>query len=176
MSEKFRLPNINAPTDGGKLEQIRSYLYQLAQQMNRPGTEAAAAAPQTQSTQQLQQLFGRLRPLIARSGEICDAYRQRLESAFGQTQTLTWQTPGVRRVQSCFESYDETEDSQHFLVFGILSGKAAQQTLVVRRSGAVLTTGELPAAVARNGQFTLTGKAGDSLTLLSDRSFRILED
>lgn len=79
-------------------------------------------------------------------------------------------------VQSCFDTYDEIADSQHFLVFGMLSGKAVQQTLVLQRDGTVLTTGTLPAAATQEGRFTLTGNAGDSLTLLSDRSFQILED
>lgn len=175
MSGKFRLPNITAPTDAGKLEQIRSYLYQLAEQLNRPTANATAAAgKQEESTQQLRQLFARLRPLIASSGEVCDAYRQRLQGTFGQVGTLSWQSQTALTVQSCFDAYDKTDDSQHFLVFGILSGKAVQQTLVLKRSGTVLTTGTLPAVATREGQFTLTGNAGDRLTLLSDRNFQIL--
>ena len=30
----IKFPNVSAPTDRGKLEQIRSYLYQLAEQLN----------------------------------------------------------------------------------------------------------------------------------------------
>ena len=177
MSGKFRLPNITAPTDAGKLEQIRSYLYQLAQQLNLPTNAAAmAAADRAESTDQLHRLFARLRPLIARSVEIFEAFRQRLQGTFGQVAALSWQTQSAVTVQSCFDTYEKAGDSQQFLVFGMLSGKAVQQTLVLKSSGTLLTTGTLPAAVTEQGQFTLTGKAGDSLTLLSDRSFQILED
>ena len=34
MGLDIRLPNITATTDAGKLEQIRSYLYQFAEQLN----------------------------------------------------------------------------------------------------------------------------------------------
>lgn len=176
MNGKFRLPNITAPTDAGKLEQIRSYLYQLAEQLNRPTALASVAAAQAESTDQLHRLFARLRPLIARSGEICEAFRQRLQGTFGQVAKLSWQAQTALTVQSCFDTYDAVDDSQNFLVFGMLSGKAVQQTLVLRRSGTLLTTGTLPVAVTQDGKFTLTGRAGDSLTVLSDRSFQILEN
>ena len=34
MSIGIRLPNINAPTEAGRLEQMRSYLYQMSEQLN----------------------------------------------------------------------------------------------------------------------------------------------
>ena len=34
MAIDIRTPNINAPTESGRLEQIRSYLYQISEQLN----------------------------------------------------------------------------------------------------------------------------------------------
>ena len=34
MNEKLPYPKLDAPTDSGKLEQLRSYLYQLVEQLN----------------------------------------------------------------------------------------------------------------------------------------------
>lgn len=34
MSNAFRLPNVTATTDAGKLKQLQSYMYQLVEQLN----------------------------------------------------------------------------------------------------------------------------------------------
>lgn len=50
MSINIRFPNITAKTEAGQIEQIKSYLYQLVQQLNwvlatlESGTSAATAA------------------------------------------------------------------------------------------------------------------------------------
>ena len=85
----FRKPNINAPTTEGQLNQVKSYLYQLTNQLNfalkasedeerkrgyssldgvKNGTEAKSEEDATQDT------FLRLKNLIIKSADIVNAY------------------------------------------------------------------------------------------------------
>lgn len=88
MSFDIRLPNITAPTDAGKLQQIQSYMYQLVGQLNwalnniggiggtptaNPGT-AAAAAPKDDPISS----FNSIKGLIIKSADIVKAYYEQI--------------------------------------------------------------------------------------------------
>ena len=87
----IRLPNINANTDRGQLEQIRSYLYQFAEQMqwalnnlqngqtsNAVQTVNIAGAnipvPVKEDTENKINNFAQIKALIIKSADIVDAF------------------------------------------------------------------------------------------------------
>ena len=91
MGYDIRLPNINATTDRGQLEQIRSYLYQFAEQLkyavnvielNSADTtlqvkEVSNAVNAPSKEQRLQQ-FNNLKNLIISSADIVNAYSEEI--------------------------------------------------------------------------------------------------
>lgn len=94
---EIRLPNITATTDKGQLEQIRSYLYQLAQQLNwamdNIGSKAGetvkkveASSQQKNAVEQAQATFSEVKSLIIKSADIVNAYydeiNRRLEGVY----------------------------------------------------------------------------------------------
>ena len=85
----IRLPNITALDERGKLEQIRSYLYQFAQELNWAlGTidgktaeavqKIEAAAMPEDKAQQAQATFLEVKSLIIKSADIVNAYSQEI--------------------------------------------------------------------------------------------------
>lgn len=85
----IRLPNITATTERGQLEQIRSYLYQFAQQLNYAlnnldgkGAEIAqkaeASSQQKNSVEQAQATFSEVKSLIIKSADIVNAYYEEI--------------------------------------------------------------------------------------------------
>lgn len=87
MSFNFRLPNITATTQEGKMQQLCSFLYQTVEQLNwamnaietstgsdvvyRPGTSAAGA---TDSGKDATASFNEIKALIIKSADIIEAY------------------------------------------------------------------------------------------------------
>lgn len=87
MSIDIPRPTINAPTEAGRLEQVRSYLYQMAEQLNwalnsvEKQMEAAVleASKQTSSEptpEEVQSNFNSLKALIIKSADIVDSYSE----------------------------------------------------------------------------------------------------
>lgn len=93
----IRLPNINANTDRGQLEQIRSYLYQFAEQMqwalnnlqngqtsNAVQTVNIAGAnipvPVKEDTENKINNFAQIKALIIKSADIVDAFYQQMSA------------------------------------------------------------------------------------------------
>lgn len=94
MSIDIKLPNISATTDRGKLDQIRSYLYQLAEQLkwalntlesnaderkqnNQPSKKVA-----NEAEAQAQASFNYTKSLIISSADIINAYYDELNEKF----------------------------------------------------------------------------------------------
>lgn len=92
MSVNIRLPNITAQTDTGKLEQMRSYMYQLVDQLNWAlGTLDSAQSAQTEQTlvvdesiseEAAQDTFNSIKALIIKSADIVKAYEQTITENF----------------------------------------------------------------------------------------------
>ena len=100
MSIEIRLPNITGTTEKEQLAQVKSYLYQLAQQlqwaMGYMGTSNSTAASVASSASEsqiglpsgvvAQSTFNAIKPLIINSAEIVNAYyeaiNQRLEGEY----------------------------------------------------------------------------------------------
>ena len=93
----LRLPNITAQDERGKLEQIRSYLYQFAEQLNwalnnidSKAADAAqkveASTQQKNAVEQAQATFSEVKSLIIKSADIVNAYyeeiNRRLEGVY----------------------------------------------------------------------------------------------
>ena len=93
----IRLPNITATTEKGQLEQIRSYLYQFAQQLNyalgnidskadEAKTQVQATTQQKNAVEQAQATFSEVKSLIIKSADIVNAYyeeiNRRLEGVY----------------------------------------------------------------------------------------------
>lgn len=85
----IRLPNITATTERGQLEQIRSYLYQFAEQLNwalnNIDTKAAEATKKIEATteqknavEQAQATFSEVKSLIIKSADIVNAYYEEI--------------------------------------------------------------------------------------------------
>lgn len=89
MSIDIRLPNITASTDAGKLQQMHSYLYQLAEQLNWAlnNIEGISATPTvtastTVSTAQKDDPisnFNSIKGLIIKSADIVTAYYEKID-------------------------------------------------------------------------------------------------
>lgn len=88
MSIDIRLPNINAANEQGQLSQMRSYLYQLVEQLNwalntvqdravqtvvQPMT-APTASGKAAAEQEAQDTFNSIKSLIIKSADIVNAY------------------------------------------------------------------------------------------------------
>lgn len=112
MSMDIRLPNITAPTEAGKLQQMQSYMYQLVEQLNwvfnnidiaggsgsnvilaKPG----AAAPTTQDDPISD--FNSLKGLIIKSADIVNAYYEKIDSLL--------KLSGYYMAQSDFGTFEE---------------------------------------------------------------------
>ena len=88
MSIDIRLPNINAANEQGQLSQMRSYLYQLVEQLNwalntvQDGAVQTVVQPMTAPTasgtaaaeQESQDTFNSIKSLIIKSADIVNAY------------------------------------------------------------------------------------------------------
>ena len=85
----IRLPNITATTEKGQLEQIRSYLYQFAQQLNwalgnidskadEAKTKIEASTQQKNAVEQAQATFSEVKSLIIKSADIVNAYYEEI--------------------------------------------------------------------------------------------------
>ena len=111
----FRLPEINAPTADGQLRQLRSYLYQLTEQLNlamqsvdvemsRQQTAISSAAEATESPEGKLKTFNSVKALIIKSADIINAY----------SEEITRQLDGLYVAKSEFGTYTE-ETSQKIL-------------------------------------------------------------
>lgn len=93
----IRLPNITATTEKGQLEQIKSYLFQFAQQLdwalNNIDTQATEATKKVEATTEqknavelAQATFSEVKSLIIKSADIVNAYyeeiRRRLDGEY----------------------------------------------------------------------------------------------
>ena len=94
MSTNFRLPNITATSESGKLAQIQSYMYQLVEQLNWAMNTVEVAAsgapvpavrmPQTEpmSEKNAADIFNAIKSLIIKSADIVMAYEQTIMTHF----------------------------------------------------------------------------------------------
>lgn len=96
MSIEIRLPNITATTEREQLAQVKSYLYQLAQQLqwamdniSVSGSTPASVARASQESQiglpsgvVAQSTFNAIKPLIINSAEIVNAYYEAINARF----------------------------------------------------------------------------------------------
>ena len=89
MSFDIKLPNISAATDRGKIEQIRSYLYQFAEQLNwalnsiesgGASTLQNGSKPNVQavSEEEAQSTFSSIKSLIIKSADIVNSYYDKI--------------------------------------------------------------------------------------------------
>ena len=115
MTYDIRLPNITATTERGQLEQIRSYLYQFAEQLKYAvnvielNTSNAVVQAQTASVsvadptpeQRLKQ-FNNLKNLIISSADIVEAY----------SEEISYRLSGQYVAQSDFGTYKEETTKQ----------------------------------------------------------------
>lgn len=86
----IRMPNITATTPQGQLEQVRSYLFQMAQQLNFSLREVEKKADAVQSTvessvatsevEKAQSTFNSLKGLIIKSADIVNAYYETIST------------------------------------------------------------------------------------------------
>ena len=108
MSVDIKFPNITASSEAGKIEQIRSYLYQLADQLKYAlnSIESGGATKLQQgssgnggavSEKEAQATFNSVKALIIKSADIVEAYSEEISQRFA----------GEYVAQSDFGTYSE---------------------------------------------------------------------
>lgn len=128
----IRLPNITATTEKGQLEQIRSYLYQFAQQLSwalgtietqakEAKTTVQATTEQKNAVEQAQATFTEVKSLIIKSADIVNAYYEEInrrlegvyvaESDFGvyQEETEAVLTANSSQISALFKNQQTIE-------------------------------------------------------------------
>lgn len=90
MSIDIRLPNITAPTDAGKLQQMQSYMHQLVEQLNwalnnMDGTSSQQIVPASKAVSTPQKddpisNFNSIKGLIIKSADIVKAYYEEIDN------------------------------------------------------------------------------------------------
>ena len=142
MSIDIRLPNINAATEQGQLSQMRSYLYQLVEQLNwalntvQDGAVKTVVQPITAPTasgtaaaeQEAQDTFNSIKSLIIKSADIVNAYYETMrlrmdgeyvaESDFGVYRRITAAElsatiDSVNQLYTDLQSVEETADGAY---------------------------------------------------------------
>lgn len=142
MSIDIRLPNINSATEQGQLSQMRSYLYQLVEQLNwalntvQDGAVQTVVQPMTAPTasgtaaaeQEAQDTFNSIKSLIIKSADIVNAYYETMrlrmdgeyvaESDFGvyrrtTAAELSATTDSVNQLYTDLQSVEETADGAY---------------------------------------------------------------
>jgi hypothetical protein len=89
MSYEFRKPMITAPTEQGQLLQIKSYLIQLAEQLNfalrtlEGSAGSGSGSDGAYSLKLTPGFFSEIKSLIIKSNDIVDAYYAKMEPKFG---------------------------------------------------------------------------------------------
>ena len=90
MAVELRLPNITADTAAGQLAQIRSYLYQFAEELNwalntvsspqeNSTTIVREASPVIEAEQKSQDAFDQIKSLIIKSADIVESYYEKID-------------------------------------------------------------------------------------------------
>ena len=114
MSFDFRLPNITAKDDAGKLQQMQSFLFQLVEQLNYAmkmvdgdsvGTASnvnQAAAASGEADAKAQNTFNSIKSLIIKSADIVSAYYE----------TINTRLKGQYVAESDFGTYTEETDAR----------------------------------------------------------------
>ena len=132
MSYDINVPKITAPTEAGKIEQIRSYLFQLAEQLKwalnsieSGGTKVLQKGNQSETKQvsdeEAQATFNSVKALIIKSADIVEAYYEEINQKFA----------GEYVAQSDFGTYvEETEQSIATNSTGIESLFASLQEII----------------------------------------------
>lgn len=192
MSRKLRYPTMNAPTQGGKVEQLRSYLYQLTDQLNWL-LEDSAGRGDSQEKESTEVLFARLKPMIMQSGDIAAAIFLKLKKSFIQPQQLEEESFALRgsinglhihtaqpdengdiRIKTKFAAFGTGSGRQQFFLFGgdgqqpmhAMVQVAADGSLYVDHGGCTLRT--------EGGELVLTvEESGSCFTFLSPEAFSI---
>lgn len=110
MSFDIKFPNISAPTESGKIEQIKSYLYQLADQLKwalnsieSGGGKVIQSSDQSSveaAEEEAQATFNSVKSLIIKSSDIVNAYYDE----------ITKRLSGKYVAQSDFGSFEEQTD------------------------------------------------------------------
>ena len=125
----IKIPNITATTERGQLEQIRGYLYQLADQLKwalnslENGSQTTQVVKSSKETEMSENeataLFNEMKPLIIRSADIVEAYSEEIkkslkgeyvaQSDFGTYVESTVQTINAdsKNVEALFTSVQE---------------------------------------------------------------------
>jgi hypothetical protein len=145
MGIDIALPNITAPTEQGKLEQIRSYLYRLAEQLkwalNTLETDTASVVTQMTASAskktpeaEAQSNFNSIKSLIITSADIVDAYYDVVNnrllgeySALSEFGTFTEKTElnftaTSKRIDALFDNQQSIDDLMYDIDAHIFAG------------------------------------------------------
>lgn len=125
MKIDIRLPNITAPTEAGKLQQMQSYMYQLVEQLNwalntvetAQSGNATPAVKMVQSEElspkESEATFNSIKALIIKSADIVKAYEETILTNFNgkyfaESDFGTYIKETNRRIEETSEDVTET--------------------------------------------------------------------
>lgn len=150
MSQRFRLPRLHAGTQEEKLEQLRSYLYQLAEQLNQL-TDGLSFGEQTETAEAL---LDRTKQLLLYSADFTNALKNQLQSTFVQKtqleqgqvalrgpfngtylQTGSVDAEGKLCIHTRFSTFYEGDGHQVFFLFGTDGLDPVHTALLVEGDG-----------------------------------------
>ena len=154
MAIDLRLPKISAPTAEGQMAQMQSYMYQLVEQLNwalntvneavtgdTTNVEMSGSQGNAQMTEEeAANTFNALKALIIKSGDIIEAYQEKMQLTFD----------GIYTAQSDFGAYQEVTNQQLTLQSNQITQNYTQLELIdeqLRKTNAWIRTGELDTEV-----------------------------
>ena len=194
----FRYPNINGSTDGAQLRQLKSYLYQLVDQLNNSSLAGVESASQqadraTPSEKKAAENFAAIKGLIAKSTDIICAYTDQIDKNLSQNyaaqtdfgdfsrQTQKALHANSTAIDQCQASIDSlTADlEQQLNRVHIHTVTVSDTVLTLRLQGTVLVVGggvlgiltvEADSAVWSGTEGVLCALEGESVTLTLPRA------
>lgn len=163
MSIDIRLPNISASTDAGQLAQIRSYLYQFAEQMQwalntiekgqsseaieviNTGTQATSTTTESVA----QSTFNSIKSLIIKSADIVSAYYEEIDKLI--------ELNGKYVAESDFGTYkEETKQTISAASDGVTQSFAKIATIESEVDG-------IKSYISKNNSYIKSGQVGTTL-------------
>ena len=163
MSAIIRLPNITAATDKGQLEQMRSYLYQVAEQLNwalsnveQQATQAiqAATVPAKKDTaEQAQATFAEIKSLIIKSADIVNAYYEQINARLEGIYVAESDFGKYARQTSLDIEANSTSITNAFKSIEVIESDVAEINEGIRKTNAYIKTGEL----SNDGEYPVYG-------------------
>lgn len=187
MGIEIRLPNITGYTEKEQLAQIKSYLYQLVQQLqftlDSLGNSSGAVVDNAVSNTDVITEFNNLKPYIIRSQDIIDVYYTkislRLEKDYNLERINTISVTADKfEIKSMFSEFSgEGTGRQTFFIFGNANATIVQGVAKIADNGTTQWEGTNGVTLQTKPEGMLTvvlpDIANDTFTVISGNDFSL---